>query len=534
MGGRDARRVRRVAGILAATVAVASVIVTTPFTPASGAKNLGCAKANHKGGDWPSYGHDISNTRTQPREKKIDASNAATLESKWVFDTSSQQGVLDGGGFQNTPVVADGCVYAGSSTGWVFAINADNGKRVWATQLVGQGGGALIGGVIVGSPTVVDGIVYVAVSRPGSPYVTALDQRTGAPLWRSTVVTTKKWDLVFNASPVYYTGKIFQGWLGVEGSGPTRGGYAILEAGRACDNRSYLICESPQAGASGGQIMEWDWTISDKEYKKGYTGASIWCTAAVDPKEQYIYACGGNPHSEGKEAKYANALLKIDGNPSRSTFGEVVDHYKGRPDQYMKGADRQAVCENFADETTVLVWSVGCLMLDLDFGASPNLFRDGKGRLILGDLQKAGVYHAVYTDGMKQAWESPVSAPCFACNATSGAYADGKVFTVGSPPGALYGIATKGATTGIPEWVYPMHDAIHYQSVSTANGVAYIVDNFGALNMVDSETGRPIMRRPIHIDTQGNAADSASQGVSIARNRVYVATGQYVVSYGLP
>ena len=37
-------------------------------------------------------------------------------------------------------------------------------------------------------------------------------------------MTTKKFTAVFNASPVYYDGKIFQGWLGVEGSGPTRGG----------------------------------------------------------------------------------------------------------------------------------------------------------------------------------------------------------------------------------------------------------------------------------------------------------------------
>ena len=59
-------------------------------------------------------------------------------------------------------------------------------------------------------------------------------------------------------------------------------------------------------------------------------------------------------------------------------------------------------------------------MLDLDFGASPNLFRDASGRLVLGDLQKAGVYHAVYTDQMTSAWQTTVSVPCFSCNATSG------------------------------------------------------------------------------------------------------------------
>jgi outer membrane protein assembly factor BamB len=480
------------------------------------------------------YGHDLANTRTQPKEKKIDTSNAATLEPKWVFDATAQDGVRNGGGFQNTPVVADGCLYGSSSTGMVFAINPDNGKLVWATELVGRGGGALIGGVIVGSPTVQNGMVFVGVSKPGAPYVTALDQATGEILWRTTVVTTRKFSAVFNAAPIYSGGMIFQGWLGVEGSGPTRGGYAILDASRHCEDSAEVKCSSRAAGARGGSILEARWTITDKEYKKGYYGASVWCTAAVDPAEKYIYACGGNPHSEGKEARYANSLLKIDGDPRSKTFGDIVDHYKGRPDQYVAGADRQAVCDNFADETTVAVWSVGCLMLDLDFGASPNLFRDQSGRLVLGDLQKAGVYHAVYADHMAPAWQTTVSGPCFSCNATSGAYANGRVFTVGSPAGQLVGIGAKGDNEGRPEWAYPIADGVHYQSVSTANGVVYLVDGFGNLNMVDAATGVPLMRRPMSVDVNGSAVDTGSQGIAIARNRVYAASGSFIVSYGLP
>ncbi len=513
---------------------VVCLIAAAHSAASAGGRPEGCADPSHPGGEWRTYGHDLSNTRTQPREKKIDPSNAATLEPKWVFDTAAQEDVPDGGSFQNTPVVADGCLYTSTSTGWAFALNADTGKVVWATQMIGRGGGALIGGVIVGSPTVEKGMVFLAVSKPGAPYVAALDQETGQLLWKSTVMTTKKFTAVFNASAVYYKGKIFQGWLGVEGSGPTRGGYAILDASPACTDRSYLKCSDPRASARGGKILETRWTITDKEYKKGHTGASVWCTAAVDPETQYIYACGGNPHSEGKEARYANSLLKIDGNPSRRSFGDIVDHYKGRPDQYVAGADRQAVCDNFGDETTVVVWSVGCLMLDLDFGASPNLFRDRSGRLVVGDLQKAGVYHAAYADHMAPAWQTTVSAPCFFCNATSGAYAKGRVFTVGSPVGQLVSIGTRGKQEGRPQWVYPTHDGIHYQSVSTANGVVYVVDSLGNLNIVEAATGRPLMRRPISVDVGQLAPDLASQGVAIARNRVYAADGQWVVVYGLP
>ena len=327
---------------------------------------------------------------------------------------------------------------------------------------------------------------------------------------------------------------IFQGWLGVEGSGPTRGGYAILDASRTCVDRDYLSCRVSSSGGRGGTILESRWTITDKEYKKGYEGASVWCSAAVDVKRDVHLRVRRQPPQRGQRGSLRQLLTQDRWQPETEEFGDIVDHYKGRNDQYVSGADRQAVCDNFADETTVLVWSLGCLMLDLDFGASPNLFRDASGRLLMGDLQKAGVYHAIYTDHMAPAWQATVRPPCFSCNATSGAYANGKIFTVGSPVGHLVSLGTKSANEGRPEWVYPMHDGIHYQSVSTANGVVYVIDGLGNLNMVDASTGLPVMRRPMSIDIGNNAVDSASQGVAIARNRVYAATGSYIVSYGLP
>ena len=39
---------------------------------------------------------------------------------------------------------------------------------------------------------------------------------------------------------------------------------------------------------------------------------------------------------------------------------------------------------------------IGCGQLNLDFGATPNLFTDASGQPLVGDLQKAGVYHAAH------------------------------------------------------------------------------------------------------------------------------------------
>src|SRR5438270_601371 len=57
------------------------------------------------GGDWPSYGHDVANTRTQPEETRLGPSAVAALTPAWAFSTSS---TADGTGFNTTPVVYDG------------------------------------------------------------------------------------------------------------------------------------------------------------------------------------------------------------------------------------------------------------------------------------------------------------------------------------------------------------------------------------------------------------------------------------------
>lgn len=509
------KRGRRIHLALAA-VALASLA----SVPNPGSSALpGCAPTTTQdgapwpGGEWRQYGHDLSNSRSQPAETTIGPDNVRSLAPAWVFSAGDAVDPgEEGGAFSNTPVVADGCVYLTSNTGWVFALNADTGALLWRRHLEG-GSLPLVGAGIVGSPTIQDGIMYLGVSLPSAPYVVALDQATGVVLWK-TVVETGQPDAFLDAAPIVFDGMIFQGFAGFEGNTEvSRGGYAILEA-----------------GASGGDILAHHYTVSDEEFAGGYRGASVWCTGTLDPATRHVYACGGNPHSEGLEAKNANSLLKIDFDRSRPTFGKVVASYKGNVDQYYPGLDDQPVCENFGEETTVLVWSVGCIMLDLDFGASPNLFRDPDGRLLVGDLQKSGVYHAVYADDMTPAWQAIVAPPCFSCNAASGAVDGTRVYTTGSPPGQLFGLSIADAPLR-HQWVAPIPGGTHYQSTSVANGVVYTMDNFGFLNAVDAATGIQLMKRPLSLDTGGSAADPSSQGVSIARNTVYAASSEFVVAY---
>jgi outer membrane protein assembly factor BamB len=508
----------------AITIAMAVVLGVGGFVSiGADAANLGpgtCAPADHPGGEWRSYGGGLANQRNQTAETTLNPSTVANVAKAWTFDIANDAatGVLGGTGtLQNTPVVADGCVYLSTSQGFVLALNADTGERVWTSpKMDGGAAGSLVGGVITGSPTVVGGVVYVGVSRLNDPFVAALNQATGEVKYLAPVMDPNKKNPAYRttivAAPVVWNGLIFQGIMADEGSAGARGGYAILDA-------------------ATGTLIRQEFTISDAEYAAGYRGASVWCTAALDAETGYAYACGGNPASKQLEARYSNSLLKIDLDRSRPTFGQIVAAYKGNFDHYYPGLDRQPVCE--AEPADEVVWSPTCVQLDLDFGASPSLFTvdvAGQSVKVVGDLQKAGIYHAAFADNMQLAWSAVVGAPGPVWNASSPAVDGSNVYVAGTPPAQVWGLSKD---RGGAKWVTPLPTGapLFFESVSTANGVVYTVDNAGIINMLDAATGVPAKVIAMASDVGGPVESSSSHGISIARNTIYAAASSFVVAY---
>src|SRR4051812_14493212 len=54
---------------------------------ASAAAPAACADPSVPGGDWPSYGHDASNSRSQPNEKVVSPADVPLLSPAWTFST---------------------------------------------------------------------------------------------------------------------------------------------------------------------------------------------------------------------------------------------------------------------------------------------------------------------------------------------------------------------------------------------------------------------------------------------------------------
>jgi polyvinyl alcohol dehydrogenase (cytochrome) len=477
-------------------------VVASTFAAAGPASSEVSCAGPAEGGEWTLYGHDLSNSRTQPDEATIDAAKAGSLQKAFAIN-SATLGVT--GAFQSTPIIAGGCLYAATADGLVIAANADTGEILWTVKYdVAQ---TRLGGTIAGAVAVSGDLAFVHVSDAGHPFLVALDRLTGTEAWR-TVLSDVPGTFI-NSSPVLFDGMVFTGISGDEYVDGSRGAYAITQQ-------------------SDGAVLAHGVVIPDVELAAGYWGGSLWSTAAYDRESGYLFVGSGNPSSHEKESRYTNALLKIDGDPSRRTFGAIVDAYKGTVEQYYPGLDQQPVCQANPNIEYGDAWSATCVQLDVDFGASPSLWRTPGGELMLGDLQKSGIYHAVHADVMEQAWTSAVGNPCFGCNAASPAADGTSVYTAAVQPGQLVSLK---ATNGAKNWIHPNLDLFHYQSVSVANSLVYETDIFGYLRIVDAKTGMLVALKDLAGDSGGTSSGVDSSGVAIARNTVYAASNNVIVAY---
>ena len=455
------------------------------------------------GGEWRTFGQDLRNTRAQPEEKAIDASNALELEPSFIFDTGSQgSGVV-----QSTPIIADGCVFFGSTTGWVFALNAQTGEPVWKTQLSVGNPGLLCTGV-VGSTPVADGRVFAIVSESGSPYVVALDQRTGKVLWKSVMDTTPQ---VYNCgSPVVFDGLVITPFTGDQTGPANRGGYTIFDA-------------------RTGKELAKSYTIPDKDFNEGYKGGGLWTTAAVDAETKYAYAGTANPDAGTPEHERTNSIIKFDVDRKRKTFGQIVDSYKGNPDRYAEGLPAAPFPCDPDHRLSPYIRSVLCAQMDLDFGSSVNILDGPGGRKRVSAIQKSGVLHVADASTMDRVWTSTIGPPVFYGNGSTAA-SDGKSLYVGSsPPGAMFGV---DASNGRPRWAMPIADVIHYQDVTYANGLVFNNDAKGHLHIFRADTGLLAGHRWIGGDTgKPIYAEEGNGSTAVARNTLYVAASNFVVAY---
>ncbi len=100
----------------------------------------------------------------------LDAKTGAVV---WHYETKDR--------IRATAAVADGTVYVGSWDGYFYALKADSGELVWKYRAGGDSEPKYLVGPVTSSAMVRDGVVYCA-SRKAITF--ALDTKTGKELWQ--------------------------------------------------------------------------------------------------------------------------------------------------------------------------------------------------------------------------------------------------------------------------------------------------------------------------------------------------------------
>ena len=489
----------------------------------------GCGDPRHPGGEWRSYGHDLANSRNQDEEHSIGVAQAPSLGPVWTFSTTAAGGRGD---FTGTPAVADGCVFVGSTGGWVFAINADTGRVVWRAHAPE----AVWNSVAVWNGLVIAGVTNTTQDPCGGPqcdgpYVVALDERTGRQVWRTNGPIDTQAGSDLYGSPVVYDptprrprnrdAVVIQGVSGWSAEGQN----SLADEGTRDAFEGSIVLLDPL----DGKLLKKVWTIHPPASRcpastcpqgtnDQNAGATVWTTAAVDPQAGVAYMGTGNPFNPNVEDPHANAVLKLGVNRrDPGSFGRVLASGKGTVDTY--AAADGVPCVNPPTDLDA------CGDQDLDFGASPNLFTDDHGRRIVGAGQKSGVYHAFDTATMRHVWQTTLGPPSLV---------GGIVGSSGIDGGSIVGPTSIGGTlwsvdrsSGALEWTTPIGDLVHYGNpVALANGVAYTTTAAGYLDGYDAATGAQLLHHSLSQSTQtGSDSVMAFSGTSVARNTVYAAVG---------
>jgi quinohemoprotein ethanol dehydrogenase len=239
------------------------------------------AQSTVKEKDWPLYGNDLENTRFQNVDQ-INPANVKNLQVAWVFHT----GVLDPAAeLEVSPIEVNGTVYITDGHDDVFAVDATTGQQKWAykpTTIPGEMPsldqvkvccGLNNRGVVFvpGTGADTDTVVYGRLDD----VVVALDAKTGAVVWKTTVADFRSRSAI-NTAPQLAKGLVIVGLAG--GEFEIQGQVIALDA--ATGNIAWRFFTTQQD------------TWAGNSWQSG--GAPVWQNPSVDLNLGLVYFGTGN------------------------------------------------------------------------------------------------------------------------------------------------------------------------------------------------------------------------------------------------
>jgi polyvinyl alcohol dehydrogenase (cytochrome) len=329
---------------------------------------------------WPSGGHDVANSHSNPDETAINANNAGNLAVKWTATTH--------GDVSAVPAVVGGAVYFPDWGGYLNKVNASTGATMWSRPISDYDG--IANSVSRSAPAVVGNVVYVGDQNGGN--LSAVNATTGAPIWTTRVDAHPF--AILTAGPLVVNGVVYQGVASAEEGVATDPNYPC------CTFRGSIVA----LNASNGAILWKTYTVPDNGgVPGGYSGGAVWgTTPAYDAASNTLFATTGNNYTVPQTVKDCEAA-----GGTASACLDPADHIDSvLALNAATGAIKWATGTQGFDD-----WNVSCIPgfdphncpsnpgPDYDFGSGPNLFTiknaSGKKQLVVGAGQKSGQYWAL-------------------------------------------------------------------------------------------------------------------------------------------
>ena len=313
-----------------AGVPPASTSSAQPTAPAFGMIDAQrVASAAEHPGEWLTGGGDGSGAYYS-RLAQINDGNAAQLGFAWEYALHTSRGL------EATPIVVDGTLYTSGNWGRVYALDAASGRERWVYDpgVDGQWGRYACCDVVNRGVAVWKGKVYVA-SLDG--FLHAIDAATGRRIWKiDTLVARGQKDFHYfiSGAPVIAGDAVVIGNGGADFKG-ARGSIAAYDVATGAFRwRFFTVPRDPKLGpqdqphlkqAVGTWDAQYDWSTGG--------GGSVWDGLSYDPELDLIYFGTANPspYAIGKDTPqgdelYAASLLAV-----RARTGELAWHYQEVP-----------------------------------------------------------------------------------------------------------------------------------------------------------------------------------------------------------
>jgi quinohemoprotein ethanol dehydrogenase len=327
---------------LAAVAQTAAPIAPRPGAPDAAAPGPAAAAPSHGAADvtaqrlaapapadWVGPGRDAAGTYFSPL-KDIDAANVAQLGLAWDYRLGTYRGQ------ESTPLVIDGVMYATSNFGRVYALDAATGKELWTydPQIDGEWARYACCDAVNRGLVAFQGVLYVG-SLDG--WLHAIDAGTGRRLWKvdTLVGRSSKKPYTITGAPLLADDLVVIGNGGGDFAGAR--GYVSAydrQSGRL-RWRFYTVPRDPALGPQDQPHLEtavktWD----PKHPWEAGSGGTAWDGMAYDPTLGLVYIGTGNaaPYNlhlagrRGGDELYAASIIAI-----HASDGTLAWYYQTTP-----------------------------------------------------------------------------------------------------------------------------------------------------------------------------------------------------------